>query len=86
MDMISEPLIILSICIGALNIIERILRKTTKYNKLLDKVGKSKNKLISLSQHQMSIENNSTDDIILDCLGFVDEILDLTDIDFRIPD
>ena len=83
--MLSEPLIILSICIGALNIIERILRRTTKYNKLLSKIGKSKEKLISLSQNQLSIRD-SNDDILIDVLGFIDEIIDLSDIDFKIPD
>ena len=85
MNMLSEPLIILSICIGALNIIERILRRTTKYNKLLSKIGKSKEKLISLSQNQLSIRD-SNDDILIDALGFIDEIIDLSDIDFKIPD
>ena len=83
--MLSEPLIILSVCIGALNIIERILRKSTKYNKLLSKIGNSKEKLISLSQNQLSIRD-SNDDILLDALGFIDEIIDLSDIDFKIPE
>ena len=83
--MLSEPLIILSVCIGALNIIERILRKSTKYNKLLCKIGNSKEKLISLSQNQLSIRD-SNDDILLDALGFIDEIIDLSDIDFKIPE
>jgi hypothetical protein len=84
--MIGEPLIILSICIGTLNIIERILRRTTKYNKLLEKIGKSKEKLIELSHHRMSIENLSNDDnLIIDALELLDDIVDYTDINFHIP-
>lgn len=85
--MLSEPLIILSICIGALNIIERILRRTTKYNRLIEKVGKSKEKLIELSNHRMSLENTSNDDnLIIDALELLDDIVDYTDLHFKIPE
>jgi hypothetical protein len=86
MSVLSEPLIILSICIGALTIIEKILRKTTHYNKLLERIGKSKERLLELSQHNMSIENTSNgDDLILDALELLDNVVDFADINFHIP-
>ena len=84
MDFIAQPLIILSICIGFLNLVERILKRTTKYNKLLDKVHKSRDRLIEISQHQDSIENGSENGV-METLGFIEDLLDLSNIDFKIP-
>ena len=85
-DFIAQPLIVVSICIGLLNIIERILRRSTKYSKLLDKIGRSKERLVELSQHKVSFGDNvSEEDILLDCLGLIDDVMDLTDINFKIP-
>jgi hypothetical protein len=86
MDMLAEPLLILSIFIGTLSIIERILKRTTKYNKLLDKIRHSKNKLIELSNRSLLIDNGSEDELVLNAMGFIDNIVDYADIDFKIPD
>lgn len=83
---LSEPLIVVSICIGCLTIIEKILRRTTKYNKLLEKIGKSKEKLIELSSHRGSIEESNDDNVILDALEILDNIVDYTDLHFKIPE
>lgn len=84
--MLAEPLLILSIFIGTLSIIERILKRTTKYNKLLDKIRHSKNKLIELSNRSLLIDNGSEDELVLNAMGFIDNIVDYADIDFKIPD
>ena len=82
--MISEPLIILSICIGALNILERMLRRTNKYQKLLEKINKSRERLIEISIKNESV--NDSDNLLLDCLELIDNVFDATDICFNIPE
>lgn len=83
MDIIAQPLILISIIIGTMNIIERILRKSTKYNKLLEKIGKSKERLIELSHKQLSINDTVDDDTLLgEMLDFIENI---ENIGFHIP-
>ncbi len=87
MEMIPEPLIILSLVIGSLNLIERLLRRTNKYKRLREKVCKSKERLIAISEHQLSTYENSKDDegLLMDALELIDEIQDYTDIGFEVP-
>jgi hypothetical protein len=85
MDFVAEPIFILSVCIGLLNILERVLRKSTKYNKLLEKIGRSKEKIIALSEKRLSLEDKTTDETILNLICFIDDLQDLSDLDFTIP-
>jgi hypothetical protein len=85
MDFVAEPIFILSVCIGLLNILERVLRKSTKYNKLLEKIGKSREKIIALSEKRLSLEDKTTDETILNLICFIDDLQDLSDLDFTIP-
>ena len=82
MDVIAQPLILISIIIGTLNIIERILRKSTKYSKLLEKIGKSKEKLVELSHKQLSIDGLTEDELLGDMLDVLDS---LENVGFHIP-
>lgn len=81
MDVIAQPLILISIVIGTLNIIERILRRSTKYNRLLEKISKSKEKLVELSHKQLSIDGLTEEELLGDML----DVLDLLDVNFHIP-
>ena len=86
--MIPEPILILSVVIGTLNLIERLLRRSNKYKNLLEKINKSKTKLIAMSEHQVSLYDSkiSDEDLLIDALELIDEIGDLNfDMDFHIP-
>lgn len=85
MDFVAEPIFILSVCIGLLNILERVLRKSSKYNKVLEKIGRSKEKIIALSEKRLSLEDKTTDETILNLICFIDDLQDLSDVDFTIP-
>jgi len=84
MDFVAEPIFILSVCIGILNILERVLRKSSKYNKLLEKIGRSKEKIIALSEKRLSLEND-TEEMLFDLISCIDGLQDLTDLDFTVP-
>jgi len=83
MDAVSSPLVIVGLCIGVLSLLERILKRYNKKNdKILEKINKSKESLLKLSDR--ATENEALE-LLDDVLSMYDKLDDLVDLNFVIP-